>query len=101
MDHTENEQAWDDFEVEITDLPGPGVAGDDDSNLLPTRSSRISLRPRFTQRQRIMQAIATSSIVVLPLSVILGSYIAVRNAVSLRLHNLFPSPTASLTSVPT
>jgi hypothetical protein len=34
MDHTENEQAWDDFEVEITDLPGPGAAGDDDSNVL-------------------------------------------------------------------
>ncbi len=97
MDHTENEQAWDDFEVEITDLPGPGVAGDDDSNLLPARSSRISLRPRFTQRQRIMQAIATSSIVALALSFILGSYLPVRNAVSLRLDNLIPTATATLT----
>src|SRR5215470_13729421 len=97
MDRTDNEQAWDDFEVEITDLPEPGAAGNDDSFVLPARLSRISLRSRFTQRQRIMQAIATSSIVALALSFILGSYTPVRNAVSFRLENLIPSPTATLT----
>jgi len=97
MDHTENEQAWDDFEVEITDLLGPGAAGDDNANVLPAHSLHISLRSRFTRRQRIMQAIATSGIVALALSFILASYIPVRNAVSLRLENLIPSPTATLT----
>jgi len=97
MDRTENEQAWDDFEVEITDLPDPSAASDDDSNVLPPRLSRVSLRPRFTQRQRIMQSIATSSIVALALSFILGSYMPVRDVVTLRLNSLIPTPTATLT----
>ena len=98
MDRTENEQAWNDFEVEITDLPDPGAANDDDFNVLSGRASRrISLRPRYTQRQRIMQAIATSSIVALALSFIIGSYTPTRNLVALRLNNLIPTPTATLT----
>ena len=97
MNHTEDEQAWDEFEVEISDLPDPGAAGDDDAHVLPARSSRISLRSRFTQRQRIMQVIATSGIVALALAFILGSYTPVRDAVSLSLDNLIPAPTATLT----
>ncbi len=96
MDRTEHEQAQDDFEVEITDLPGAGSVHAPSDEPASQASSRSPLRPRFTPRQRRLQLAITIAMVALVLLLILVSYTPARNTALLALLGSTPTPTPTL-----
>src|SRR5712692_1369951 len=112
MDSTEYEQFQDNLEdIEISDLPWPplpaprtgcpawgaGNVPTTDADLAVLRPpTRLSLGPRFSPRQRALQATTTTLVVVVVVLLILGNYAPTRNAAIMRLMSLIPTPTPTL-----
>ncbi len=97
MKDTEHNRSEDDFEVEVSDIPGLDSASDGNpiSNLA-TWSSLLTWAPRFSPRQRAFQGVITAGVVMLALLFIIGGYIPARNIVALSLDSLIPTPTPAL-----
>jgi len=90
MADVEPEQPQDDFEIEIADIDELEAASSSAKPLRPL------LSPRFSPRQRKMQLVITSTIVVLAILLILGSTATVREFVGRAL--VVPTPTPVPTS---
>ena len=90
MADVEPEQPQDDFEIEITDIDQLEAAG------ISSKPLRPLLSPRFSPRQRRLQLVVTSTIVVLVVLLILGSTASVRELVGRAL--IVPALTPELTS---
>lgn len=89
-----NPQDFPDDDIELQDLPADGDGSNSGQEELPITSirKRVSLRPRYSLRQRRRQAILTGSIVLVALLVILGSSLPIRNLVVARLQHPAPVP---------
>jgi hypothetical protein len=95
MGDVEDEQPRDDFEVEITDLDEPGQTGAGSNAPSSSKLLRLALKPQFLLRQRKLQLLITTSVVVMAILVIVGSVIGVRNLVPGGSAGALPTPATS------
>lgn len=93
MNEREYDDLHDDNTIEVSDLPEePALTGR--KRRPATSPRRISLRPRWSRRPRLLQAVGTISLVLIALLLLLSTFLPLRAVIQIPFMG--PSPTPSL-----